>query len=221
MASEQERNEEARRFLYTALFHYKKAKEKLPDIPRMDAKYFEYKKRPVLLSFFEDDIKSAVDHLLNARALSPGIEIQDGTHALDCDELTARLLLIEAIAYLHREFLVSPVLPKSEMEHGISVLEKYLTYKPDDANAHIFLAKAYVRIDCDPEALKILSEIVERFPTNSEARVLITLITTGDHYNKMAWEKEHADPTSQTSREFYLWHARGNAWFEPYGGKIP
>ena len=101
-------------------------------------------------------------------------------------------------------------------------MRKYLTYKPDDIHAYLLLAKTLVRLDRDTEAIEILVQTIERFPTNYQARKLREDIKFNLHRmseqsqaNIRAWSSyEGIEPPKEM---FVL----SDIWFEPYGGTIP
>src|ERR1700677_4588465 len=94
-------DDEARKLLYTALYHYKKAKELLPNIPQtIDTD--NPLERLIELQTLERLLVHSVDNILRARQISRDILIHDGNREIDSDQLIASVLILEAVANIHR-----------------------------------------------------------------------------------------------------------------------
>ena len=213
---------QAQALLRSAHGVYQHAKVHICEIP-----YIERTKRREDISDFDKLFAYAVSDLLHAQQLDPDVNIKVSNHNLNFDEITARILLLDAVLHLEARFYCAGE-PKTKriardadgyslrhLAHGLNTLLKYLTYKPDDIEGLLLCAKTLVRLDHDQDAITVLERARQVDPGNFEVRKLLEILRNNEHLDPL-WLSVSRNRNPDIQRETSLREDANNTWYEPY-----
>jgi hypothetical protein len=163
-----EHTKEARKQMFHALHEYRIAKTKVKSLNQYPG--LECEPRHGELHSAGYKIDCAVEHALAARDLDPSATITEQNNEISIDDIFARLLLLEAIAY-SRTISAKEVNNEHgwELIHAADVLKKYLTYRPDNLSALIMYIRTLVRLNQNQLARTILDDLLKHHPEHQEA----------------------------------------------------
>ena len=124
----------------------------------------------------------AIDETLKARNIDEDVFVQEDGKSIDCEEMFARILLMEAIADTTTVF--HPYENIGLISADIA-LKKYLTYRPGDIQALLLYARLNVRMGTTTSSHTAFQKVFEIDPTNVEARIGFDILDDSRHFLQM------------------------------------
>lgn len=165
-----EQTREAQKFLRNADEIYRQARTlSKQHQPKLGPYFEQYRETLKLLNFAAADT-------VKARNLDPAAQVtlkDDTGHFFECDAdwMAGRLLHLEAV------LSISANQPEATIRDGIACLQKFLNYRPYDADAYRLLATAYTRVYERQHALDAIKRAAELDPNDVDIRVAQDALT--------------------------------------------